>query len=96
VNDELIEAKLKAMVMRYSAARRLLVETLRQGPGTIPDLMTRGGLAESSTYRNLHVLMVAGVVNAAGTVGHGHPVWSLRAEGEPSTCVACGHLLDGE
>ena len=62
---EIVEERLRGVGQRYTANRRVLVETLLAagGPVSIGDLLLRkGSVPQSSAYRNLAVLEQADVV----------------------------------
>ena len=62
---EIVEERLRGVGQRYTANRRVLVETLlaADGPVSIGDLLLRkGSVPQSSAYRNLAVLEQADVV----------------------------------
>jgi Fe2+ or Zn2+ uptake regulation protein len=58
-------ARLRASGQRYTSNRRAVVEVLAGAdrPLTIPELLARRSLAQSSVYRNLAVLEDSGVVH---------------------------------
>jgi len=63
--DRDVAGRLAAHDQRYTSGRRILVGALADagGPITLPELLVlRPSLAQSSAYRNLGVLEVAGVV----------------------------------
>jgi Fe2+ or Zn2+ uptake regulation protein len=69
-DDDAVEARLRAVGQRYTQQRRALVEALRRAgnPVAIPELAdARGGLPQSSVYRNLAVLEQAGAVHRVVT-----------------------------
>ncbi|MCU1352215.1 MAG: Fe2+/Zn2+ uptake regulation protein [Acidimicrobiales bacterium] len=57
-------ARLRASGQRYTSNRRAVVDVLADAdrPLTIPELLERRALAQSSVYRNLAVLEESGVV----------------------------------
>ncbi len=92
--------RLRGAGQRYTGQRRRLVEILAdaRSPLSIPDIMRgRGGLPQSSVYRNLSDLVEAGVVRrivteedfgryelAEDLLGHHHHV----------ICSSCGRTRD--
>jgi len=99
---EAAAARLRALQQRYTSGRRLLVEALaaRGHPVAVPDLLAALPLtAQSSLYRNLSVLEIAGVVGkvqgedelnrfelAEDLIGHHHHL----------LCRRCGRVDDYE
>ena len=95
-----VEGRLRAADQRYTSGRRALVAALAGAgrPVTMPEVLARvEGLPQSSAYRNLTVLVDAGVARrlagpddlgrfelAEDLVGHHHHV----------ICTRCGTLAD--
>jgi Fe2+ or Zn2+ uptake regulation protein len=95
-----VEARLRAVGQRYTAQRRALVEALlRAGnPVAIPELAdARGGLPQSSVYRNLAVLEQAGAVHRVVT-GEEYARYELAEEltehHHHLVCRSCGTVED--
>jgi Fe2+ or Zn2+ uptake regulation protein len=63
---EQIAARLRRIGQRVTGNREAIVDILREAarPLTLPEILaTRGGLAQSSAYRNLVILEQAGIVH---------------------------------
>jgi Fe2+ or Zn2+ uptake regulation protein len=98
--------RLGAVDQRYTPARRAIVETLAASgrPLTVPEIIGgdepgsgRGPLPQSSAYRNLAVLLDAGVVHRlSGTDDHGRYELAEELAGHHHhlLCVACGRVDD--
>jgi Fur family ferric uptake transcriptional regulator len=94
-----VRARLLAVGQRYTHQRRKLVEILtRSGnPLTIPEILRRRGLAQSSVYRNLGDLERAGVVRRLVTdEEHGRYELSedLTEHHHHVICSRCGTVQD--
>jgi len=94
--------RLAAADQRYTAGRRALVEVLGTSPRplTTPEILdlAPGGVPQSSAYRNLTVLIDAGVVRRlAGADDVGRFELSEELTGEHHhhlVCAACGTVVD--
>jgi Fe2+ or Zn2+ uptake regulation protein len=67
-----VATRLRAVSQRYTSGRRALVDVLADAnqPRTIPELIAAGNrIPQSSAYRNLAVLELAGVVHRIVTSG---------------------------
>jgi Fe2+ or Zn2+ uptake regulation protein len=96
---EAITARLRGVGLRYTHQRRRLVEILaRSGnPVAMPEILRRGGLAQSSVYRNLNDLERAGVVRRLVTdEEHGRYELSedLTEHHHHLICSNCGTVQD--
>jgi Fe2+ or Zn2+ uptake regulation protein len=105
-----VAARLGSVDQRYTAGRRAIVDTLAAAgrPLTVPeiigDMLTdrpdsggRGPLPQSSAYRNLTVLVDAGVVRRVnGTDDHGRFELAEELAGHHHhlLCVSCGRVDD--
>jgi hypothetical protein len=80
---------------RYTAKRRLLIDTLyRLGEATVPQILeAEPGLAQSSTYRQLIEFFNCGITRYLGRTGI-HAVWVLAPT--VKRCDCCGQILIGE
>lgn len=94
-------ARLLAAGQRYTAARRELVAAMREAgrPLTIPELVgVARGVPQSSAYRNVAVLMEAGVVRRiAGTDDHARFELAEELLGHHHhhlVCAQCGRVED--
>ena len=96
-----VTTRLRRVNQRPTANRMELVGVLRDAtrPLTIPEILDeRGGLAQSSVYRNLVILEQAGVVHRIVT-NHEHARFEL-AEGLTGdhhhhlVCSMCGNVED--
>lgn len=104
-NDTLQAARLRleARQMRFTPARRLVVELLsnRPGPQSAADLIaaTRGVIPISSLYRTLSVLEDSAVLHRfpdqAGVAQYELAEW-LTGHHHHVTCVVCGATSDVE
>jgi Fur family ferric uptake transcriptional regulator len=95
INDRLAEHDL-----RFTAARRAIVDGLKSaaGPITLPELLDQApNLAQSSAYRNLGLLEEAGVVRRL-THGSEHAHFelaeSLTEHHHHLICESCGLVRD--
>ncbi|MDQ3107548.1 MAG: transcriptional repressor [Actinomycetota bacterium] len=96
-----VSRRLDAVDQRFTAGRRALIDVLERSdrPLTVPDILTAASsnLPQSSVYRNLTVLLEAGVVRrllgtddlarfelAEDLAGHHHHL----------LCTACGAVSD--
>ncbi|HEX3394422.1 MAG TPA: Fur family transcriptional regulator [Acidimicrobiales bacterium] len=94
--------RLAAADQRYTVGRRALVDVLSRSPRplTTPEILdlAPGGVPQSSAYRNLTVLIDAGVVRRlAGADDLGRFELSEELTGEHHhhlVCVACGTVVD--
>jgi Fur family transcriptional regulator, ferric uptake regulator len=93
-------ARLRAATQRYTGQRRRLIEILARAgqPLAIPDILRgRRGLAQSSVYRNLAALEVAGVVRRVKT-GEEFAKYELSEEltghHHHLICATCGRTED--
>lgn len=97
---EAIGLRLAALDQRYTASRRILVETLAQAgrPLTIPEILAdRPELPQSSAYRNVTALMEIGVVRRVpGTDDHGRfeLAEDLSGHHHHLVCAGCGRVED--
>ncbi|MGI9032796.1 MAG: Fur family transcriptional regulator [Acidimicrobiales bacterium] len=94
--------RLASADQRYTAGRRALVEVLggTARPLTTPEILSRaaGGVPQSSAYRNLTVLVEAGVVRRlAGADDVGRFELSEELTGDHHhhvVCADCGTVVD--
>lgn len=92
--------RLGAAGRRYTRSRRRVVEVLSDAerPMTIPDLLRAAdGLAQSSAYRNLTVLIDAGVVHrivAGDEYSHFELAEELTRHHHHLVCTRCGRVED--
>lgn len=99
VDDE-IAARLGRLDQRYSPLRRALVETMAAArrPLTIPEILqTNPGLSQSTAYRNITVLVDAGVarrVNGADDHGRFELAEQLSEHHHHLVCGSCGKVAD--
>jgi Fe2+ or Zn2+ uptake regulation protein len=91
---------LRAHAQRLTPARQRLVDILSSadGPRSIPEILAaRGGLAQSSVYRNLVVLEDAGVVHRMST-SDGFARYELAEDltehHHHLVCSSCGRVED--
>jgi Fur family ferric uptake transcriptional regulator len=95
INDRLAEHDL-----RFTTARRAIVEGLKSadGPITLPELLNSSrDLAQSSAYRNLSLLEEAGVVRRlvhGGEHAHFELAESLTEHHHHLICETCGLVRD--
>jgi Fe2+ or Zn2+ uptake regulation protein len=94
-----VEVRLRAVGQRYTAQRRALVEVLRRkgNPVPIPELADpRGGLPQSSVYRNLAVLEQAGAVHriVTGESARYELAEELTQHHHHLVCRSCGTVED--
>ena len=95
-----VETRLRSVGQRYTAQRRALIEALRRAgnPVAIPDLADpRGGLPQSSVYRNLAVLEQAGAVRRVVTgeeFGRYELAEDLTEHHHHLVCRSCGAVED--
>ncbi|CAN5119532.1 Fur family transcriptional regulator [soil metagenome] len=94
VGSRLIESD-----QRYTAGRRSLVDALAGAgrPLTAAEVLTAGGLAQSSAYRNLSVLEDCGVVHrVAGSdeFARFELAEDLTAHHHHLICTVCGSVAD--
>jgi Fur family ferric uptake transcriptional regulator len=97
---EMATARLRAAAQRYTGQRRRLIEILARAgqPLAIPDILRgRRGLAQSSVYRNLAALELAGVVRRVMT-GEEFAKYELSEEltghHHHLICATCGRTED--
>ncbi|HEY8527974.1 MAG TPA: Fur family transcriptional regulator [Acidimicrobiales bacterium] len=101
VHDE-VSVRLAAAGHRYTAGRRTLVDVLAASgrPLTVPEIIRSvgaQGLPQSSAYRNLTVLVDAGVVRrVAGGPGHDRfeLAEDLSGHHHHLLCTSCGVVAD--
>lgn len=99
---EAIGLRLDRLDQRYTKLRRLMVETLAASarPLTIPELVAAApALPQSSAYRNMTILIDAGVVRRVnGTDDHGRFELAEELSGHHHhlVCAACGKVEDIE
>lgn len=101
LHDE-IALRLAAMGQRYTTSRRALVDVLATAgrPLTVPeaiDASNAGNLRQSSTYRNLTVLVEGGVVHRVpGSNGHDRFELGEHLAGHHHhiVCTNCGLVTD--
>ena len=84
---------------RYTAQRRMLVDVLGEArPLTIPDILSAvPGLTQSSAYRNITVLIDAGVaerIAGADDYGRFGPPEALAGHHHHLVCGECGTVED--
>ena len=93
-------ARLADLDQQYTRNRRALVEVLAaiSGPVTLPELLARdGSLAQSSAYRNLSVLIDAGVVRRlqhGGDHARYELAEHLTEHHHHLICESCGTVVD--
>ena len=93
------DIRLREEGQRYTEQRRELVELLaNEGPMSIPEVLRgRGGLKQSSVYRNLAVLEHAGVVRRLVTdeeFGRYELTEDLTGHHHHLICSSCGRVED--
>jgi Fe2+ or Zn2+ uptake regulation protein len=93
------DIRLREEGQRYTDQRRELVELLaNEGPLSIPQVLSgRGGLKQSSVYRNLAVLEHAGVVRRVATdeeFGRYELTEDLTGHHHHLICSSCGRVED--
>jgi Fe2+ or Zn2+ uptake regulation protein len=95
-----IALRLARVEQRYTRLRRALVEAMAGAgrPLTVPEILrTREGLSQSSAYRNISVLIDAGVARRVrGTGDHGRfeLAEDLCGHHHHIVCSACGKVAD--
>lgn len=102
-----VAARLSSVEQRYTSGRRAIVDTLAAAgrPLTVPEIIgerdeataRRGALPQSSAYRNLTVLVEAGVLHrVSGTDDHGRYELAEELAGHHHhlLCVSCGRVDD--
>ena len=93
-------ARLADQDQQYTRNRRALVDVLAgvSGPVTLPELLARdGSLAQSSAYRNLSVLIEAGVVRRlqhGGDHARYELAEHLTEHHHHLICESCGTVVD--
>jgi Fe2+ or Zn2+ uptake regulation protein len=100
-HDE-VAALLSAVDQRYTQNRRAIVEVLAGAgrPLTVPEIVetaSRGSLPVSSAYRNITVLLDAGIVHrVAGTDDHSRfeLAEALIEHHHHLLCLNCGKVVD--
>lgn len=101
MHDE-VAGRLSGLDQRYTSSRRALVEALLLAgrPLTIPELLAMTPeLPQSSAYRNVTLLVEAGVVRrVAGTDDHGRfeLAEDLSGHHHHLVCASCGKVADVE
>ena len=96
---ETADIRLREEGQRYTDQRRELVDLLaNEGPLSIPEVLRdRGGLKQSSVYRNLAVLEHAGVVRRVVTdeeFGRYELTEDLTGHHHHLICSSCGRVED--
>ncbi len=97
---EAIGLRLAALEQRYTASRRVLVETLATAgrPLTVPEIVASTPvLPQSSAYRNVTALMDVGVIRrVSGTDDHGRFELAEELSGHHHhlVCASCGTVED--
>lgn len=96
-----VESALTAVTQQYTANRRAVIEALAGAgaPLTLPAILAAaaGGLAQSSTYRSLSVLVEAGVVRRlvhGGDHAHYELAEHLTEHHHHLICDRCGTVAD--
>lgn len=95
-----VASRLAQVDQRYTPLRRALVETLAVTPRplTVPEIVAAAPqLPQSSAYRNVTVLMEAGVVRrVAGADDHGRFELAEEISGHHHhlVCMTCGSVED--
>ena len=95
-----VGSKLAQQGHRYSKGRQELVGVLirAERPMTLPDIVAaEPDLAQSSTYRNLDVLVRCGIIrriNAAADRAHFELAEPLLGHHHHLICIACGTIED--
>jgi Fur family transcriptional regulator, ferric uptake regulator len=98
--DDTVAQRLRSINQRYTTGRRALVGTLRDAgqPVSIPEILaTDTKVAQSSAYRNLAVLELAGVVHRIATVGdfaRYELAEDLTEHHHHMICTSCGNVED--
>jgi len=98
--DAEVALRLAGADQRYTRVRRALVETLAAAgrPLTTPEILVASpGLSQSSAYRNLSVLVGAGVARrVSGTDDHGRfeLAEDLSGHHHHIVCYSCGKVAD--
>jgi Fe2+ or Zn2+ uptake regulation protein len=100
LHDE-VTARLASAGQRYTANRRALIEMLATAgaPLTLPEILERDdALSQSSTYRSLAVLEIAGAVRRL-VIGPEHARFELAEDltdhhHHHLVCVSCGTVTD--
>ena len=96
---EQVADRLGGAGQRYTAARRALVDRLRDAgqPMTLPELLDGAALAQSSAYRNLALLEQVGAVHRIVTSAD-HARYELAEDltehHHHLICTSCGHVED--
>lgn len=98
---EMVTLRLTAEDQRYTSGRRAIVDVLEKSerPLTVPEILAVAGdrLPQSSAYRNLTVLLQAGVVHrVAGTdvQGRFELAEDLAGHHHHLLCGECGTVVD--
>lgn len=94
-----VEVRLRSVGQRYTPQRRAIVDALRRkgNPVPIPELADpRGGLPQSSVYRNLAVLEQAGAVHrvVTGEFARYELAEALTEHHHHLVCRSCGAVED--
>jgi Fe2+ or Zn2+ uptake regulation protein len=96
-----VALRLRAVNQRYTPGRRVIVDVLSSAPRplTVPEILGSppgAGLRQSSAYRNLTVLVDAGVVHrlAGDDLGRFELVEDLSGHHHHLVCDSCGVFAD--
>lgn len=98
--DAEVALRLAGADQRYTGLRRALVEALARAgrPLTMPEILrSRRGLSQSSAYRNISVLIDAGVarrVSGADDHGRFELAEDLSGHHHHIVCSSCGKVAD--
>ncbi|MFZ0216593.1 MAG: transcriptional repressor [Candidatus Dormiibacterota bacterium] len=97
---EAVAGRLSMLDQRYTAHRRVLVETVAAAgrPLTVPEILAAApALPQSSAYRNVTTLIEAGVLRRiSGTDDHGRLelAEALAGHHHHLVCASCGRVED--
>lgn len=90
--------RLRLLDQRYTASRRALVDALAAAarPLAMPEILVAVAVPQSSAYRNLTVLCLAGVVTrlAGDDAGRFELAEDLSGHHHHLTCGSCGVVAD--
>ena len=98
--DDTVATRLRTINQRYTSGRRALVAALAGAgqPVSIPEILAADrSISQSSAYRNLSVLELAGVVHRIATVGdfaRYELAEDLTAHHHHLICRSCGSVED--